>query len=234
MPCRSSSRSRGGLAADRVADQQRHDVRRARHHRQPGRGQPSFNVAARSCWAARNATRRAAQAAHRRQRPADHGRRQRGGEDEPGRVAAHRVDQGGRAGDIAAHAAEGLGERGLDRRRTSAMTPSRSATPAAVRAVHPDRMHLVQIGQRAVAPGQRADRRRSGRNRRPSSRRPRTRSASARRAAAAASSCSRWARSLWRKTCFSPPDCADAGDHRGVVRARPTGSGSPAAAGRWC
>jgi hypothetical protein len=38
------------------------------------------------------------------------------------------------------------------------MTPSRSADAAAARAVHADRVHLVDIGHRAVALGEIADR----------------------------------------------------------------------------
>ena len=77
---------------------------------------------------------------------------------------------------------------------------------AAARAVHADRMDLVEIGERVVLVGEVADRVRSGRRRRPSNRRSRRRSAWARRDRSAASSSSRWARSLWRKTRFSQPE----------------------------
>jgi hypothetical protein len=43
-------------------------------------------------------------------------------------VAAQRVDQHGRAGDIAAHHAKGLAQRALDHGRTR-VSPSRSAMP---------------------------------------------------------------------------------------------------------
>ena len=87
----------------------------------------------------------------------------------------------------------------------SAITPSRSATPRAARAVHADRMDLVEIGQGAVLLGQGDRCRRCRRCRRPSNRRSRRRSAWARRPARRVSSSSRCSRSLWRKTCRSPP-----------------------------
>ena len=45
MPESVEQQVRGLLAGDRVADQHRHDVRRARHHRQAGGGEPRFSVA---------------------------------------------------------------------------------------------------------------------------------------------------------------------------------------------
>ena len=62
----------------------------------------------------------------------------------------------GVAGDIAAHRAEALGERALDhmdaRHHAFAF-----ADAAAARAIHADRMHLVDIGHRAIALGERDD-----------------------------------------------------------------------------
>ena len=84
-------------------------------------------------------------------------RRQRGGEDEARRVGAHRVDQLGRAGDVAAEAAERLGQGTLDdinpMRRIVALGDA-----AAARAVHADRVHFVDIGHRVVFVGEIADR----------------------------------------------------------------------------
>ena len=65
----------------------------------------------------------------------------------------------------------------------SAAAPSRSETPPPRSAVHADRVHLVEIGQRAVLLGQRGGGRRGRRCRRPSNRRSRRRSAWARRPA---------------------------------------------------
>ena len=88
---------------------------------------------------------------------------------------------------------------------------------AAARAVQADGMDFVEIGQRAVFPGQGRRAARCRRCRRPSNRRSRRRPASARPAGASASSSSRCARSLWRKILRGAAAMADAGDHRGVV-----------------
>ena len=109
--------------------------------------------------------------------PAAIDRRQRGGEDEARGGAAQRIDQRGRAGDIAAHGAEGLAERALDDGQAVASTPSRSAMPPPRGAVEPDGMDLVEIGHGAVALGQIADRGDRARCRRPSNRRIRRRRA---------------------------------------------------------
>ena len=75
---------------------------------------------------------------------------QRGGENETGRVAAHRVAKRRACRDIAAEAPEGLGERSFDHVQTphGALELSLSA---AARAVHSDRVDLVGIGHGAVA-----------------------------------------------------------------------------------
>ena len=84
------------------------------------------------------------------------GRRQRGGEDEAGRIGAHRVDHRGVAGDVAAERAERLGERALDD-----VDPVGEAfalgDAAAARAVHADGMDLVDIGHGIVFFGEVGD-----------------------------------------------------------------------------
>ena len=107
-----------------------------------------------------------------------------------------------RAGDIAAHHAEGLGQRAFD--DVDAMHHAVAlGDAAAARAVEADAVHLVEIGHRAVALRRDRRSRRSARNRRPSNRR--TRSDDLRRAPdrRARSSSSRCAMSLWRKIRFS-------------------------------
>ena len=159
-------------------------------------------------------------------------RRQRGGEDEARRIGAHRVDHVLARRDVAAEAAERLGERAFE--HVDAMhLPFARADAAAARAVHADRMHLVAIGHRAVL--SRRDRRSPSpaRRRHPSSRGPRTRSASAARAAARRATLRDAPMSLWRQICFlarrtgARPRSSNCGSrHR-------TGSGNPAAASRW-
>src|SRR3954466_9268565 len=66
------------------------------------------------------------------------------------RVAADDVDDRGRAGDVAPHDAERLAERRLD--QSDAMGDTLALGDAGtMRAVHPDRVHLVEVGQRPVA-----------------------------------------------------------------------------------
>ena len=84
------------------------------------------------------------------------GRRQGRREDEGRRVAANGVDQRGVAGDIAAERAEALGQRALDH-VDLVHDASLFANAAAARAVHADRVHLVDIGHGAVTLGQRGD-----------------------------------------------------------------------------
>ena len=101
------------------------------------------------------------QVAHRGERARHQRRRQRRREDETRRVAAQEIDQRGRAGDIAAHHAERLRQRALDHRRALGHAVA-LGDAAAARPVEADRVHLVEIGHRAVAVGdvaQFADRR---------------------------------------------------------------------------
>ena len=131
--------------------------------------------------------------------------RQGGGEDEVGRIGAHRVDDAAAAGDVAAHHAEALGERALD--DVDAVHQAVAlGDAAAARAVHADRMHFVDIGVGAVLLGEIADRR----DRRDVAIHRIDRFehdqlgalATGRRAAGLR----RCATSLWRKICFSAPD----------------------------
>ena len=83
-------------------------------------------------------------------------RRQRGGEDEARRVGADGIDHFGAAGDIAAEAAEGLGEGAFE--NIDAMHDAVAfGNAAAARAVHADRMNFIDIGHGAVALGEVAD-----------------------------------------------------------------------------
>ena len=79
------------------------------------------------------------------------------GEDELRRVGAHRVDERRRAGDVAAEPAEALGERAFDDVEFAHQAFA-LGDAAAARAVHADRMDLVDIGHRAIFLGQRDDR----------------------------------------------------------------------------
>ena len=76
-------------------------------------------------------------------------RRQRGREDEARRVGADRIADVARGGDVAAHDAEALGERAVDD-----VDPAHDAVAlgeaAAARPVQADRVHLVEVGERAV------------------------------------------------------------------------------------
>ncbi len=76
--------------------------------------------------------------------------RQGGREDEGRRIAAHRVYEGGVARNIAAERAETLGECPFDdvdlRHHAGGL-----ANASAARAIHADRMHLVNIGHGAIA-----------------------------------------------------------------------------------
>ena len=83
-------------------------------------------------------------------------RRQRRGEDEAGGKRPHEIDQVLRPGDVAAHHAEGLAQRALDHGQP-VHQPLALGNAAAARAVHADRMHLVEIGHRAVLVGDVAD-----------------------------------------------------------------------------
>jgi hypothetical protein len=96
------------------------------------------------------------QVADRGDRACGNGRRDGGGEDEPGCKRAHEVDQLFRGGDIPAQHAERLAQRAFDHRE-----PVHQAfalgDAAAARAVKADAMHFVEIGHCAVLVGDIAD-----------------------------------------------------------------------------
>ncbi|MPL74811.1 hypothetical protein SDC9_20630 [bioreactor metagenome] len=85
----------------------------------------------------------------------DH-RRQRGGEDEARRIGAQRVHHLRRARDIAAEDAKGLTERAVED-VDAAHLAQLLGDAGAARAIHADRVHLVEIGQRVELGGKVAD-----------------------------------------------------------------------------
>ena len=220
MRCRCSSTSQAALHSAGVADQHRHDMARRRHHRQAGLGQPALH--ARDALLVPRALGLALlQVADRGQRAGRQRRRQRGREDEAGRVAAQEIDQRGRAGDIAAHHAERLGQRALDHRRPvrdavalgdAAAARRRRARPRAPRRDRSSR----RSGRR------RRTMRRSARCRRPSNRPIRSRPASAGSARQRGEQALEIVGVVVAEDVLLGAAVADAGDHRGVVAARPT------------
>ena len=84
------------------------------------------------------------------------GRRQRGREDEARTAGADEIDRGGARGDVAADHAERLGERALDDIDLVERSVALGHAGAAL-AVHADRMHLVEVGEGAVAMREVAD-----------------------------------------------------------------------------
>ena len=167
----------GGLRG--VADHQRDDVAGAVHHRQAGR----LEFLLQRLGAVEQ--KRAAgvvglQDAHRGERGGDGGRRQSGGENEAGGERTDIVADLEIGGDVAAMAAIGLGQRALDD-GDAVRHAVTLRDAAAMRAIHADRMHLIQIGEGVVFVREVADCRAAGRCRRPWNRRSRRRSASARR-----------------------------------------------------
>ena len=83
-------------------------------------------------------------------------RGQRGREDEARRVGADGVAQVAPAGDVAAHDAEALGQGAVDD-VDAVHHPVALGDAAAARAVETDRVHLVEVGERAVFFGEIAD-----------------------------------------------------------------------------
>ena len=112
----------------RIADQHRHDVRVARHHRQAGGVEHGFHARG-AVLVALALPARCFQMPDRRGRRGADRRRQRGGEYKAGRVGAHRIDEFGGAGDIAAQTPERLGQAYPRSRRHGAWRLSRSQMP---------------------------------------------------------------------------------------------------------
>src|SRR6185437_2535337 len=100
----------GPLAAFGVADEQWHDMGIARHHRQSRRGQDRLDAGGALLMALAFPIRGLEVPDRSGRRRADR-RWQRRREDEAGGVGAHRIDHLRASGDIAAEAAERLGER---------------------------------------------------------------------------------------------------------------------------
>ena len=143
------------LAFRRIADQHGNDVGVAQHDRQRRRAQRRLDPSRAVLLALALPLRGLQMPDRRRGRGADR-RRQRGGEDEARSIGADRIDQRGASRDIAAEAAEGLGERAFDHVDAVHGAVARGDAGAA-RAVHADRMDLVEIGHGAVAIGKIAD-----------------------------------------------------------------------------
>ena len=76
--------------------------------------------------------------------------------DEPRRVGADRIDERRASGDVATEAAKGLGERAFDHVDAVHGAVAGGDT-SSTRAVHPDRMDLVEVGQGVVSLGEIAD-----------------------------------------------------------------------------
>ena len=109
------------------------------------------------------------------------------------------------AGDVAAHHPERLAQRALDD-GDAAGDAVALGNAAAARAVHADRVDLVEIGERFIFVGEVADfgdRRDVAVHRIDALEGDQLGRVGG---SAAASNSSRWARSLWRKTCFSQPE----------------------------
>ena len=96
------------------------------------------------------------QMANRGERASGDGRCQRGGEDEARCIRADGVAAGAARGDITAHHAEALGESAID--DVDAVHHAVAfGDAAAARTVQADRMHLVEISERAICLGEVAD-----------------------------------------------------------------------------
>ena len=225
------------LAAHRVADQHRHDVRRAAAS-PAARPRPAAPLQRRRplLLARRAAPRPPGRAASAHRWPAPPPTTAGGREVvkmKPGAWLRTASTSAADAGDVAAHAAERLAERPLDHVDLGhdAVALGDAAPCGAVHA-RPRAPRRGRSGRRSAGPASQTvgDRAEIAVHRVDALERDQLRP----RRGCAASSCSRWSRSLWRKICFSQPARADArrSSRRGC--ARPTGSGSPAAAGRWC
>src|SRR3989338_5567228 len=136
------------LADHAIADHHGHDMALAPHHWQPGIGhhpQKRCRPLLKSpplCIAR-------LEMPYRRKNARNENRGERSGKDETGCVRAHDVDEVRGCRDIAAHHAEALGERTLDNiDLVEYAIALRDAATA--RSVEANRMHLVEIGERAI------------------------------------------------------------------------------------
>ena len=143
------------LGLDRAADQQRYDMRHARHQRQAGGGELALEDRGGGLLRlARFA--RALEVADAGKGAGDEYRRQRGREDEARRIAADAIDDRLVGRDIAAHHAERLAQSAFDDGQPVG-DPVTLGDAAAALAVHADRMDFVEVGQSVVAVGKIAD-----------------------------------------------------------------------------
>ncbi len=143
------------LALLGIADEQRHDMGLVRHHWEAGGVEDRLDAGGAILVALALPVRGLEVADRGRCGRTDRGR-QRRREDEARSVGADRVDDLGIAGDVAAEAAEGLGERAFQ--HVDAMHDAVAlGNTAAARTVHADRMDLVDIGHGAVFLGEIAD-----------------------------------------------------------------------------
>ena len=136
------------LAQHRIPDEHGDDVRRVGHDRQPRLPEHPLQPLREGLLAAPLDVARLEMAHAREGARGDRGRYRRG-EDEPGGMGADEVDERGGARDVAAHHPERLGEGALDH-RDPIHHPLARRDAGAARAVHPDRVYLVQVGHCAV------------------------------------------------------------------------------------
>ena len=141
------------LAQLRIANHERDDMGfGAAHHRQIGVDQ-HFLQRRRLFLMPRTLKLRGLQVTDRGQRTCSKSRGQGGGEDKAGGMAANEVTERGRGGDITTHDAEGLAQRTLDDGQ-AIHQPFTLGDTATARAIHANRMDLVQIGHGIVLVGQ--------------------------------------------------------------------------------
>src|SRR6516225_6725690 len=94
-----------------------------------------------------------AHVSHARERGGDNWWRQRCRQNETRCEAAHRINKPGRCRYVPSHAAKGLSERPLDYREPVGLAIA-LGHPAAVSAIEPDGMHLIEISHGAVFVGE--------------------------------------------------------------------------------
>ena len=137
------------LAERRVSDEHGDDVARGRHDRQAG-GEEKVLQSRGALLVARALGLAGLEVPDARQGARGHDGRHRRGEDEARREAPDGIDDDGRAGDVPADDAEGLGERPLDHGDPVEHAVSlRDAGSAS--AVETNCVDLVEVGERSVA-----------------------------------------------------------------------------------